>query len=61
VLPNEVSILRQFVEPSVRVFHIRESVPHTDHALLTYFGCKPYLGGRVERDDGKVVVVRHTS
>jgi hypothetical protein len=62
VLPGAVTLLRQQTEPSVRKYYIRESVPHTDKALLEYCGYNEYLGGRVERDrGGEICVVRYTS
>ena len=61
ILPNTVIAKPLRSEPSVRRYLITETEPHTDAALMAYCDCDPYLGGRVERDGGRIVVVRYTS
>ena len=64
ILPGTVEILKQRVEPSVRVYRLRCAEPYTDAALLAYCGCDAWLGGYVERNHmpaGEVEVRRHTS
>jgi hypothetical protein len=62
VLPGTVKILSERVDYAVRIYEIEETEEHTDSALMSYVGCKPYLGGRVTRyAGGRTLVYRHTS